>query len=58
MAVCNKAKYDPISARNRQQEDEERRLLLNKEFRVHQLRELGFPIFGELGDGPGDPEDM
>ncbi len=42
MAVRKKAKYDPISARNRQQEDEERRLQLNKEYIVHQLRCLGF----------------
>ncbi len=58
MAVCNKAKYYPISARNKQQEDEKRRLRLNKEYRVHQLRQLGFPMFGELGDDPCDPEDM
>jgi hypothetical protein len=54
MAVRTKAKYDPICARNRQQKDEERRLQLNKEYRVHQLRDLGFPMFGELGGGPGD----
>ncbi len=58
MAVRNKAKYDPISARDKQQEVEKRRLLLNKEYRVHQLREFGFPIFCELGDGPCDPDDM
>jgi hypothetical protein len=37
MAVRNKAKYDPICARNKLQEDEKRRLRLNKEYRVHQL---------------------
>ncbi len=57
MAVLN-VKYDPISARNKQQEDEKRRLRLNKEYRVHQLLELGFPMLGELGDGPCDPDNM
>ncbi len=51
MAVHNKATYDPISARDKEQEDEKRRLRLNKEYRVHQLP-VGFPMFGELGDGP------
>jgi hypothetical protein len=54
MAVRTKAKYDPISAEDKRQEDEKRRLQLNKEYRVHQLRELG--MFGELGDGTADPE--
>jgi hypothetical protein len=58
MVVRNKTKYDPFSARNRQQEDEEQQLQLNKEYRVHQLCGLGFPIFGKLGDGPGGPVDM
>ncbi len=54
------AKYDfmiPISAINIQQEDVERRLRLSLEYRAHQLRSLGIPMFGELGgvpDGPGD----
>jgi hypothetical protein len=43
MAVHNKAKYDPIGVGNGWREDEERRLLLNKEYRVHQLCELIFP---------------
>jgi hypothetical protein len=58
MAVRNKAKYDPISAEDKRQEDEKRRLQLNKEYRVHQLLGLGIPMFGELGDGPADPNDM
>ncbi len=58
MAVRTKAKYDPISAKDKQQEDEKRRLQLNQEYRFHQLRELGIPMFGELGDGPADPDDM
>ncbi len=52
MAVRNKAKDDPISARNKQQEDEKRRLRQNKECRIHQLCEFGFPMFGELWE-PG-----
>ncbi len=56
MAVRNKAKYDPISTRNKQQEDEKRRLNLNKEYRVHQLCDLGFPMFGALGHVSGGLE--
>ncbi len=37
MAVCDRAKYDPLSAQNKQQEDEKRHLLLNLEYRIHQL---------------------
>ncbi len=58
MAVSTKAKYDPIRAEDKQQEDEKRRLQLKKEYRVHQLRKLGIPMFGELGDGPANPDDM
>ncbi len=58
MAVCTKAKYDPISAEDQRQEDEKRRLRLNKEYRVDQLRGLGIPMSGELGDGTADPDDM
>ena len=58
MAVRNKAKYDPISAEDKRQEAEKRHLQLNKEYRVHQFRRLGIPKFGELGDGPADPDDM
>ena len=58
MAVRTKAKYDPISAEDKLQEDEMRRLQLNKEYRVHQLRRWGIPMLGELGDGPADPDDM
>ncbi len=58
MAVLTKAKYDPISVEDKRQEDEKRRLQLNKEYRVHQLRGLGIPMFGELGDGHADPDDM
>ncbi len=58
MAVRTKAKYDPIGAGDKQQEDEKRRSQLSKEYRVHQLRGLGIPMFGELGDGPADPDDM
>ncbi len=58
MAIHTKAKYVLISAGDKQQEDEKRRLQLNQEYRVHQLRELGIPMFGELGDGPADPDDM
>ena len=58
MAVRNKAKYDPIGAGDKQQEDEKRRSQLSKEYRVHQLRGLGIPMFGELWDGPADPDDM
>ena len=58
MAVRNKAKYDPISAGDKQQEDEQQRSQLNKEYKIHQLSELGIPIFGELGDGSADLDDM
>jgi hypothetical protein len=58
MAVRNKAKYDPVGAEHGRREDEKRRLQLNKESRVHQLRELGFPMFSKLGDGPVGPGDM
>ncbi len=53
-----KAKYDLIGAGDKQQEDEKRRSQLNKEYRIHQLRELGTPMFGELEDGTADPDDM
>ena len=58
MAVRNKAKYDPIRADDKRQKDEKRRLQLTKEYRVHQIRELGAPRFVELGDGDADPNDM
>ena len=58
MAVRIKAKYDPIGAKDSQQEKVERHLLLNMEYRVHQLHSLGFPMFGELGGAPDGPGDM
>ncbi len=58
MAVRTKAKYDPTNVRNSQPEDEERRLQLDKEYRVHQLHSLGFPMFNELGGVPYGPGDM
>ncbi len=58
MAVRNKAKYDPIGAGDKQQEDEKRRSQLSKEYKIHQLRYLVIQIFGELGDGSADPGDM
>ncbi len=57
-AVRTKAKYDPISAGDKQQEDEKRRSQLNKEYRIHQLRELGTPMFGEHGDGTANQDNM
>ena len=57
MAVRNKAKYDRIGAGDKQQEDEKRRSQLNKEYIIHKLRELGIPMFGELGDGSADPDE-
>ncbi len=58
MAVRIKAKYDPIGEKKSQQEEVERRLRLNIEFRVHQLRSLGFPMFGKLGGVPNGLGDM
>ena len=58
MAVRNKAKYDPISADDKRQKDEKRRLQLTKKYRVHQFSKLGAPRFVELGDGDADPDDM
>jgi hypothetical protein len=58
MAVSTKAKYDPISAEDKRQEEEKPRLQLNKEYRVHQLSCLGIQMFGELGDSPAYPNDM
>ncbi len=57
-AVRTKAKYDPIGAGDKQQEDEKRRSQVNKEYKIHQLRELGTPMFGEPEDGTADPDDM
>ena len=39
LAVRNKAKYDPIGAEDKQQEDEKRRSQLSKDYKIHQLRE-------------------
>ncbi len=54
----NRAKYDPIGAGNKQQDDEKQHLQLNKEYRICQLRELGIPMLCELRDGSADPDDM
>jgi hypothetical protein len=43
------AEYDPIGAMNSKQEVTERRSRLSLEYRDHQLRSLGIPMFGELG---------
>ncbi len=58
MAVRNKAKYDPIGAGDKQQEDEKRRSQLSKDYKIHQLRELVIPIFGEIGDCSSDLDDL
>ena len=58
MAVRNKAKYDPISARDKQQEDEKRRSQLSKDYKIHQLRRSGGPIPCESEDGLSDLGDM
>ena len=54
----NKAKYDPIGAEDKQQEDEKRRSQLSKEYKIHQLRELIGPIPCESEDGLSDLGDM
>ena len=47
-----------ILSGDKQQEDEKRRSQLSKDYKIHQLRELVIPIFGELGDGSADLDDM
>ena len=58
MAVRNKAKYDPIGAGDRQQEDEKQRSQLRKDYKIHQLHELAKPIFCELEDGSSNLGDL
>ena len=58
VAVRNKAKYDPIGAGDKQQEEEKRRSQLSKDYKIHQLRELAKPIFCELEDGSSDLGDL
>ncbi len=58
MTVSNKAKYDPIGAGDKQQEDEKRRSQLSKDYKINQLRELVNPIFCELEDGWSDLGDL
>ena len=58
MAVRKNAKYDPISADDKRQKDEKRRLQLSKDYKIHQLRELVIPIPGALGDGSSDLDDL
>jgi hypothetical protein len=58
LAVRNKAKYDPIGAEDKQQEDEERRSQLSKDYKIHQLRESVGPIPCESEDGLSDLGDM
>ncbi len=58
LAVRNKAKYDPICAEDKQQEDEKRRSQLSKDYKTHQLSELVGPIPCETEDGLSDLGDM
>jgi hypothetical protein len=58
LAVRNKAKYDPICAEDKQQEDEKRRSQLSKDYKIHQIRRLGGPIPCESEDGLSDLGDM
>ncbi len=58
MAVRNKAKNDPISAYDKRQKDEKRRLQRSKDYKIHQLSELVIPISCALGDGSSDLDDL
>ncbi len=58
MANRNKAKYDPIGAGDKQQEDEKQRSQLSKDYKIHQLHELVNPIFCRLEDGSSDLGDL